>query len=686
MLSSGAWILLISYIGHRTPLPCLLLFPPSHFLVLTLVTRAAALFSGRLRRQVQMSARSCLFGGGWAEPTMLSVGAVMALGTVLEVVAVGRLELGLAMAVQTLLPSLVCILSPSSDLPVLPLLSPCGLFVFLAPLLAGVVSSTTVPDSSFALICALGAIAAQAALWCMLGKLWSEGGNGSGGGGTLQVLWRAAPIATLITSLLAAINLLFHLPLQYSLFPPPSFALFLLGSSILHFVSTDFTFAVIYEGGADLFRSAGAVVPRSLLVLLAAVVGGAEVAQSGLHQVALSVGSAVLAWSQFRRDESDTSSEWVLRNEKSGFDSPKRRFSNPSSGSPPQSWPGQWSPRSTSPPPSARRSSTGTIHASSSFPSLRNLSFLTLLPILAFLPVLLQSFHPFPAPPTLPTHLLPQWFSNRIGLHLKSRPAFTPPTLDIVFAFFEADVKEFEEHVKHVRERGSVRRYRTRVAVYNKGGAESEELRRIEGVDEVVELPNLGREGGTYLHHILRRFEPPAAIDTFLDPGSPTSHADLTLFLQHHLAWQWIADQRFDYLDARTGFLSLGPYVKNDCGLDLKVETGWERMKDIYVMFCPPTLQLSTWAAQFAVSRDRILANSPKKYARLLELLQAPAEHWLYTEGAHFNWHGTMSRANPYLGHALERSWPVIFNCTDPKLADRCPDDRYDNTCQCFDT
>lgn len=52
-------------------------------------------------------------------------------------------------------------------------------------------------------------------------------------------------------------------------------------------------------------------------------------------------------------------------------------------------------------------------------------------------------------------------------------------------------------------------------------------------------------------------------------------------------SWNWIADQRFDYLDARTGYLSLGPYIKSDCGTDLKVETRWERMKDIYVMVRP---------------------------------------------------------------------------------------------------
>jgi hypothetical protein len=41
---------------------------------------------------------------------------------------------------------------------------------------------------------------------------------------------------------------------------------------------------------------------------------------------------------------------------------------------------------------------------------------------------------------------------------------------------------------------------------------------------------------------------------------------------------------------------------------------------------------------------------------------------------------------NPYLGHALERSWPIIFGCDDPSIADTCHDDNHNVTgCQCFD-
>lgn len=49
---------------------------------------------------------------------------------------------------------------------------------------------------------------------------------------------------------------------------------------------------------------------------------------------------------------------------------------------------------------------------------------------------------------------------------------------------------------------------------------------------------------------------------------------------------------------------------------------------------CPPTLQLASWAAQFFVSRARIVANARTKYARVKELLEVPEGHWLGEEGA----------------------------------------------------
>jgi hypothetical protein len=70
--------------------------------------------------------------------------------------------------------------------------------------------------------------------------------------------------------------------------------------------------------------------------------------------------------------------------------------------------------------------------------------------------------------------------------------------------------------------------------------------------------------------------------------------------------------------------------------------------------------------------------------------MQAPEDHWIHEEGDFWKYHGEPGPSNPYLGHALERSWPTIFGCLDPHIADNCGDDDTmpdvpDVTCQCLD-
>ncbi|GAA6026611.1 hypothetical protein JCM8202_000096, partial [Rhodotorula sphaerocarpa] len=295
---------------------------------------------------------------------------------------------------------------------------------------------------------------------------------------------------------------------------------------------------------------------------------------------------------------------------------------------------------------------------------------------------------PPPASPPAPFRVDP------VGSAPQEADNAPPMTLDVVFSLFNEPTDSFARHVQHVRTQPALADLRTRVTVYYKGGEAGgarslEELREMEGVDEVVELPNRGREGGTYLHHILRRFEGPADVHPEQNITT-TDHADVTLFLQHHLEWDWIANLRFNFLERRTGFLSLSPYIESDCGRDLRTGEVFPRVRDIYSMFqedlCPPTHQLTTWAAQMFVSRRRILANLPSKYRKLLDLLEAPPGHWVYEEGADFEWHGQMTTSNPFLGHAVERSWPLIFGCNDLDLVRRCKDNTYDSdVCQCLD-
>lgn len=107
--------------------------------------------------------------------------------------------------------------------------------------------------------------------------------------------------------------------------------------------------------------------------------------------------------------------------------------------------------------------------------------------------------------------------------------------------------------------------------------------RRRLRISWALELTGVGQTGGTYLHHILRRFEGPADVHPEQNITT-TDHADVTLFLQHHLEWDWIANLRFNFLERRTGFLSLSPYIESDCGRDLRTGEVFPRVRDIYSM------------------------------------------------------------------------------------------------------
>ncbi|KAK6911058.1 hypothetical protein L486_05311 [Kwoniella mangroviensis CBS 10435] len=245
---------------------------------------------------------------------------------------------------------------------------------------------------------------------------------------------------------------------------------------------------------------------------------------------------------------------------------------------------------------------------------------------------------------------------------------------DIVVSHYNEDVNMMRETIESVKSR-LPHSSSNRVIIYHKGQRDKQGLEELLDMsDEVVQLENLGREGETYLSHIVRHYD-----------TSVTNLAEHTIFMQPHLAWHWVFLPRLErVLQPDTGFLSFGPYLSHTCGNDSTGQV-FPRMADIYSMFrmdlCPPEPVLATWAGQFLVSRTRILENPRRAYANLREKFHVDKDHWIYKEGWWDN-----EPSNPTLGHALERSWPMIFNCTDATRADTCDEEEgHGASCQCLD-
>lgn len=187
------------------------------------------------------------------------------------------------------------------------------------------------------------------------------------------------------------------------------------------------------------------------------------------------------------------------------------------------------------------------------------------------------------------------------------RTALCPPsplarTVDIVFAFYDEPLEAFKLHRDAILARPFVRDSDTKTIVYNKGSLPNDKVRTALDLginDEVVKLDNVGREGGTYLRHILLHYN-----DT-LETTSPVALAphrqarvlaDHTFFQQPHLAWPDTANPRMDAIDVDTGFAGLGPLLRSDCGFDTLINADFVKIKELYSAFagelCPPGGQL----------------------------------------------------------------------------------------------
>ncbi|GAA6011063.1 hypothetical protein JCM11491_005924 [Sporobolomyces phaffii] len=275
---------------------------------------------------------------------------------------------------------------------------------------------------------------------------------------------------------------------------------------------------------------------------------------------------------------------------------------------------------------------------------------------------------------------------------LSLRPSSCPPTLpalasssvDLVVAYYDESLEDTRANLDYIRRVTFIAERDSRVIIYNKGRREESALRDalgLESWDRVINLENVGREGATYLQHILRNYnETVASISaplrtlpgnslspTRANPSSPENGlADHTFFLQPHLAWTGIAKPRLWTIPRDVGFASFGPLHLSRCGED-SGHGSYPYLVSVYNMFrgrlCPPEGAIIAWSAQFVVSRSRILANPYSAYAELSRLIEAPAGHWLQDL-----WGPDSSGGppNPTFGHTVERAWPTIFDCADP--------------------
>lgn len=145
-------------------------------------------------------------------------------------------------------------------------------------------------------------------------------------------------------------------------------------------------------------------------------------------------------------------------------------------------------------PPTHKHSGTSSSSDHGSLPSI--LSLVPFVPLLAYLITTPATTSSLSSACTY----LPPYLRSTVCPVSTSAPVSR--SVDLVVSYYDEDLARAETHISFIRGTDFVRRRNNRVVVYNKGMRSEQEIRKglkLKWADEVVPLPNLGREGATYL-------------------------------------------------------------------------------------------------------------------------------------------------------------------------------------------
>ncbi|KAA8613382.1 repeatdomain containing protein [Pyrenophora tritici-repentis] len=222
------------------------------------------------------------------------------------------------------------------------------------------------------------------------------------------------------------------------------------------------------------------------------------------------------------------------------------------------------------------------------------------------------------------------------------------------------------------------------VTIYLKDSeADEQKIKQETNAQEVIKLPNVGREAETYLNHIVSRWDSLAERTVFLQADVHNPREFYPFFEQY-------------FRTNQTGFLNLG-WVGKICNADNCGDRyGWQDETSLF-----PEIQsridhstrdrfLLSYKGQFVVSAARIRGIDKAIYDDLRQLL-VDENSWAHNEPYLQGRQDSMSQ--PFFGYTMERIWNLLFQCSDMDIAWRCPTLLSGRRpggsiadCQCFDT
>lgn len=263
--------------------------------------------------------------------------------------------------------------------------------------------------------------------------------------------------------------------------------------------------------------------------------------------------------------------------------------------------------------------------------------------------------------------------------------AYVPESrFDIVVSMYDEDPVSVKGMLASIKSTALLKKIQPRVIIYTKKPfSDLSALKTITDADVVDQLENSGREGGTYLHHIITNWG---------------SLAKQTMFIQAHAHNMRELIPRIDnYLVEDTGMLSLGfsGVICNgqDCSDRWGWKDEWEMVPSLYKKLhhnntCTEPVLLS-YKGQFVASANRIRGIPPSIYEELLDAMTSTTG-WSHNSsiiGQNFD-----RPDAPYFGYTVERIWNLLMQCSNLRIATMCPSllsewrrfGRIDD-CQCLD-
>lgn len=204
---------------------------------------------------------------------------------------------------------------------------------------------------------------------------------------------------------------------------------------------------------------------------------------------------------------------------------------------------------------------------------------------------------------------------------------------------------------------------RPRVILYTKNPVSGlDKLKLTTGANIVERLENYGREGGTYLHHIVKNWD---------------QLANQTIFIQAHAHnMRELIPRINNFLVSNTGMLSLG-FTGVLCYSEAcKDRWGWEDEwgmipklgRETNTTFAEPVLL--SYKGQFVASSNRIRGIPLSIYQELLEAITSTSG-WSHDPSIVGD---NIDRPDaPYFGYTVERLWNILMQCSNLRIASLCP-------------